>query len=87
MRLLSACSRAVGLLLLAHSSLGPAAGGLPQRHRIAFATYLGGKEVEQGRVEVAAVDPIASMAAVDNPELGGIALQVQAKLKRVVDSL
>ncbi len=45
------------------------------------------QEVEQGRVEVAAVDPIASMAAVDNPELGGIAVQVQAKLKRVVDSL
>jgi uncharacterized protein (DUF302 family) len=45
------------------------------------------QEVGQGHVEVAAVDPIASMAAVDNPELGGIAVQVQAKLKRVVDSL
>jgi uncharacterized protein (DUF302 family) len=45
------------------------------------------QEVGEGHVEVAAVDPIASMAAVDNPELGGIAVQVQAKLKRVVDSL
>lgn len=45
------------------------------------------QEIEQGRVEVAAVDPIASMAAIDNPDLGSIAVQVQAKLKRVVDSL
>ena len=45
------------------------------------------QEVGQGRVEVAAVDPIASMAAIDNPDLGEIAIAVQAKLKRVVDSL
>jgi len=45
------------------------------------------QERDGGGVEVAAVDPIASMAAIENPELGSIALEIQAKLKRVVDSL
>jgi uncharacterized protein (DUF302 family) len=45
------------------------------------------QEVAKGEVEVAAVDPIASMQAVDNPALGRVAVQVQAKLKKVVDSL
>lgn len=39
-----------------------------------------------GVVEVSAVDPVASMMAVDSPALGGIAGQVRAKLKRVIDS-
>lgn len=38
-------------------------------------------------VEVAAVDPIASMAAVENPKLAEVAKQVQAKLKKVIESL
>lgn len=38
-------------------------------------------------VEVAAVDPIASMAGVDNAELGDMANEVQAMLKKVIDSL
>ena len=38
-------------------------------------------------VEVAAVDPIASMQAVQNKNLGNVAAQVQAKLKKVIDSL
>ena len=45
------------------------------------------QEVTDGAVEVAAVDPIASMQAITNQELGDVALQVQAKLKAVVDSL
>ena len=45
------------------------------------------QELEGGQVEVAAVDPIASMAAVKNPHLGDVARQVQAKLKKVVDGL
>jgi uncharacterized protein (DUF302 family) len=45
------------------------------------------REDEGDRVEVAAIDPIASMQAVQNPSLGEIAAQVQAKLKKVVDSL
>jgi len=40
-----------------------------------------------GQVEVAAVDPIASMQAIDNPALAGIAQEVQAKLKAVIGSL
>lgn len=38
-------------------------------------------------IEVAAVDPIASMSAVDNPVLGDVAGGVRDALKRVVDSL
>lgn len=40
-----------------------------------------------GGVEVAAVDPIASMAAVENPQLTEVAQQVQAKLRKVIDGL
>ncbi len=38
-------------------------------------------------VEVAAVDPLASMAAVNNPALGEVGAQVRAKLQAVIDSL
>jgi len=44
-------------------------------------------ENDQGQVEVAAVDPIASMQAIKNPKLHEVADQVQAKLKKVIDSL
>jgi uncharacterized protein (DUF302 family) len=40
-----------------------------------------------GKIEVSAVDPVASMAAIDNPTLAQTAEQVRAKLKRVVDAL
>lgn len=40
-----------------------------------------------GAVEVAAVDPIASMSAIDNPALGGIAKQVQGLLREVIEAL
>ncbi len=40
-----------------------------------------------GRTEVAAIDPVASMAAIDNPRLKQAAAQVQAKLKAVIASL
>jgi uncharacterized protein (DUF302 family) len=45
------------------------------------------QEREGGLVEVAAIDPVASMAAVDNPALVPLAARVQAKLRAVVDSL
>ncbi len=44
------------------------------------------QQVENG-IEVSAVDPIASMQGVGNQELEGIASEVQAKLKAVIDSL
>lgn len=43
------------------------------------------QEVSGGEVEVAAIDPAASMKAVDNPDLFLIAGQVREKLKRVVE--
>ena len=45
------------------------------------------QEHEGGKVEVAAIDPVASMQAIENPDLKGIAEQVQVKLKKVVESL
>lgn len=44
-------------------------------------------EQAPGQIEVAAVNPIASMAAVENPALGKVAIGVQSKLKKVVESL
>jgi uncharacterized protein (DUF302 family) len=45
------------------------------------------QEKENGTVEVSAVDPIASMQAIQNPALGDIAAQVREKLKGVIDNL
>ena len=45
------------------------------------------RENKEGQTEVFAVDPIASMSAVDNPDLGSIAQEVQKKLKSVIDSI
>ena len=44
-------------------------------------------EQAPGEIEVAAVNPIASMSAVENQNLGKVAAEVQSKLKKVVDSL
>ena len=45
--------------------------------------------IEQGQneIEIAAVNPIASMQAITNPSLGNIALEVTNKLKKVIDNL
>ena len=40
-----------------------------------------------GAVEVAAIDPAASMQAVENETLGEVAVAIRAKLKKVVESL
>ena len=45
------------------------------------------QESGEGNIEVSAVDPIASMQAVQNPNLQEIAEQVQAKLRSVITSL
>lgn len=45
------------------------------------------QELAEGRVEVAAIDPLASMAAVQNIDLGTIGLEVREKLQRVIDAL
>jgi uncharacterized protein (DUF302 family) len=45
------------------------------------------QELAPGRVEVAAIDPLASMAAVKNEDLGAIGLEVREKLKKAVEAL
>lgn len=45
------------------------------------------RETDNGSVEIAAIDPVASMQAVENPNLGGLAVQVQTKLKNVIKAL
>ena len=45
------------------------------------------QDVGDGMVEISAVDPVASMAAVDNPKLAVIAGTVRAKLRDVIESL
>jgi uncharacterized protein (DUF302 family) len=42
------------------------------------------QELEGGAVEVAAVDPVASMQAVKNEVLGAAAREIKTKLERVV---
>jgi uncharacterized protein (DUF302 family) len=45
------------------------------------------QEITPGKAEVAAIDPLASMAAIDNPALLEMAKQVRDKLEAVVRSL
>lgn len=45
------------------------------------------EEQEDGVVEVSAVDPIASMQAVENEKLADIAGEVRFRLKKVIDEL
>lgn len=45
------------------------------------------QDVLNGNIEVAAIDPVASMQAVDNPTLRETANQVQNKLKKVISRL
>ena len=45
------------------------------------------QETPDGKVEVAAVDPMASMMAIKNETLGEVATQVQAMLKNVIEGL
>ncbi len=40
-----------------------------------------------GRTEVAAIDPVASMRAIDNPRLKEAAAEVQGKLKAAIERL
>ena len=40
-----------------------------------------------GQVEVSAINPVASMSAIENPKLVDIAIEIQKKLKAVIDKL
>jgi uncharacterized protein (DUF302 family) len=45
------------------------------------------QQIEGGKVQVSAVDPVASMAAIKNPGLEKIATTVRGLLKETVESL
>lgn len=45
------------------------------------------QEKEPGVVEVSAVDPAASMSAIENDDLSGIAMEVRNKLQKVIGAL
>jgi uncharacterized protein (DUF302 family) len=45
------------------------------------------QEVADGEIEIAAIDPVASMRAIENPDLKGIADQIQEKLKKFINNL
>ncbi len=45
------------------------------------------QQQDDGMVEVAAVDPVASMQAIDNPRLAAVAGQVRELLREVVEGL
>ena len=45
------------------------------------------QERELGKIEVSAVNPIASMQAVQNEALGGVANEITEKLQKVINNL
>ncbi|WP_298423589.1 DUF302 domain-containing protein [Rhodoblastus sp.] len=45
------------------------------------------QEIAPGRSEVAAIDPVASMQAIDNAELRTLAGEVRDRLRRVIERL
>ena len=45
------------------------------------------QELDNGKTEVAAVDPVVSMMAVEKPELESIAKEIRTKLQKVIDTL
>jgi uncharacterized protein (DUF302 family) len=45
------------------------------------------QDVGGGQTEVAAIDPVASMQAIDNRDLKEAAAEVRAKLRKVIQSL
>ena len=45
------------------------------------------QEISEDEIEIAAVDPVASMKAIENPALLEMANQVQEKLRKVIESL
>jgi len=44
-------------------------------------------ETKPGKVEIAAVDPVASMTSIENPALAGVASEVRRLLQEVVSGL
>ncbi len=45
------------------------------------------RQLENGDIEVSAIDPVAAMSAVDNDKVAPVALEVSSKLNRVLEAL
>ncbi len=45
------------------------------------------QETDDGKVDVSAVNPVASMAAVENPQLKDVATNIKERLERVIQNL
>jgi uncharacterized protein (DUF302 family) len=45
------------------------------------------RELPDGKIEVAAVDPVASMQAIDNKELAQVATTVRDMLRKVIEAI
>jgi uncharacterized protein (DUF302 family) len=45
------------------------------------------QQQEEGRVEISAVDPVASMQAITNVEVGQVAQDVRSQLQHVIDEV
>ncbi len=45
------------------------------------------QEIESGKIDIAAVDPMASMMAVENKELKEVAIEIRERLQRVIKAL
>lgn len=45
------------------------------------------QERENNRIEVSAIDPVASMSAINNPQLLDVALEVRSLLEKAINAL
>jgi len=45
------------------------------------------QDLGNNEVEVAAIDPVASMTAIENPKVKAVATEIQQKLKKVIERL
>jgi uncharacterized protein (DUF302 family) len=45
------------------------------------------RQLESGEIEVAAIDPVAAMAAVENSRIQPLAVEVQSRLNKVIEKL
>ncbi len=45
------------------------------------------QQISDSQIEVAAVDPVASMQAIENANLAAIAYEIRSKLEKVIESL
>jgi uncharacterized protein (DUF302 family) len=45
------------------------------------------QEREAGKIEISAVDPIASMQSIKNEKLGELAIEIRSKLTKVIQDL